>query len=156
MRRKRRQTEREHGGTKEGQTEEPEQLRGRPLHVEIREAQREEASILHYPPASRPSWRIFHLVPAVTTENWPRRCVLYSFAILLPYFLLRSSSNIHKQQVHICTSFRAEVRMTLISQEGNSILKLRVQLRVGGGSVQQVCVQSESELSGNHSEQIAF
>lgn len=69
--------------------------------VAICKAQREEASILYYPPASLASWRIFHLILAVMIENWPCRCVPYS--ILLPRFLLYSSSNLRKQEAHIAT-----------------------------------------------------
>lgn len=65
------------------------------------EVQREEVSILYYPPASLASWRIFHLILAVTIENWTRRRVLYSSAILLPYFLCYFSSNLQLQRLLI-------------------------------------------------------
>lgn len=87
------------------------------------EVQREEVSILYYPPASLASWRIFHLILAVTIENWTRRCVLYSSAILLPYFLYYFSSNL-------------QLRRLLISKERTTLsIKKLIKFK---NSVQQV------------------
>lgn len=71
----------------------------------------EYTSTLYYPPASLASWWIFHLILAVTIENWTCRCVLYTFAILLHYLLLYFSPNSHKQEADIHT-FRVKVDKT--------------------------------------------
>lgn len=57
----RRHREAAHEGTKEGQTKEPVWVRSH-LPAAFFKAPRREASILYYPSACLPSWRIFHLI----------------------------------------------------------------------------------------------
>lgn len=76
----RRQREAAQEGTKEGQTEESVWVRSDPPAAFFK-APRRDASILYYPSACLPSWRIFHLILVVTIENWTCRCVPIPFPL---------------------------------------------------------------------------
>lgn len=91
----RRQTETGHGGNKGRTNWRAWVTKVTSTCAALCKAQREEASILYYPPASLASWRIFHLIPAVTMENWPRRCVplLRPLLWLSPLFFIKCTQN---------------------------------------------------------------
>lgn len=89
------QREAAHEGRKEAQTKESVWVRSHPPTAFFK-APKRVASILYYPSASLPSWRIFHLILVVTIENWTCRCVL--FPLLLSRILFCSASSLWERQ----------------------------------------------------------
>lgn len=84
----RRQREAAHEGTKEGQTEESVWVRSH-LPAAFLKAPRREASILYYPSACLPSWRIFHLILVCQNRKLDLQMCPRPFpAVLQPLLLL--------------------------------------------------------------------
>lgn len=108
----RRQTEREQEGTKEGQSEEIEWLRSDPPVQLSAHRHLFFISLQHL----SPSWRIFLLIPAVTVENRPRRCV--PNCILPPCLPFHFSPHFYTNEMRTVPPFRRRgwQRMVLISQ----------------------------------------